>query len=411
MKSISSIKFIDLIIIGLLVSLSFMLIPAWIPILRKGWQLLALLTIIIIIKKQRFINKESLFSLFIYGVILLFNSLTGDAYIGNVTNAIYEILLMFVISSLSLYCMKSNNMNFNKHIIYVTLIFLAIELIASYFVLLTSPGIIRGMNAMIMEENNMSLMFFYYRMGLLDYSMAHAIPILIPPLIYYFRQQSGRKKLFTLILIISCILLTWLSESATALMLSLLMVLLGFLTRNYYSTRKNVIITTVLVLPFIFVLYSEELMVNFFEISERVVGKESIYSDKIEEMRLSMIENQTTGDLESRTLSYRRSIDLFSNNVIIGSNEMPGRHAALLDRMASLGLIGIIPLLSFFVISLRQISRYLPHNRRIYYIECIIAAFLMLTFKGLWVWPIFFFLFIVAPCALNANDENLMTIK
>ena len=89
---------------------------------------------------------------------------------------------------------------------------------------------------------------------------------------------------------------------------------------------------------------------GIFDTAEVIVGDESIYAEKIEELRLSFMEDQTIGDMEGRFDRYGQSARLFFDNIFLGSNQMPGRHSSLLDKLGTLGLIGFIPLMLFFII-------------------------------------------------------------
>ena len=396
----------DVILLVLIASLSFLIIPAWIPILRKGWQLLVMATLIILVSRQRTIDTKSMILLTLYGIILFINALSGDIYVGSITNAINEVMMLFVPSALALYCSVGNSGRFVKWLLIITLVFLLIELVASFIVLESNPGIIRGMYAMVKEEADSAYMFEFYKMGLLDYSMAHAIPILIPSLTCYFKEGGLKTKIFCSLLIAACVFLTWLSESTTAIMLVVLMIFLGLWVNPKHLFRRNGSIIGFMVLLAIFVMSNDTIMMSIFDSADHLVGEESLQTQKIEELRLSYIEDQTTGDLESRMDRYQTSITMFFENPILGTNLMPGRHSSLLDKMATLGLVGFIPLMLFFWYYLKSIWETIIPNRRIYYLECIIAAFLIVLFKGMWVWPIFFFLFMVTPSMLTKGNRS-----
>lgn len=407
----NSVNLGDVLLLFIIASLTFLVIPAWLPMLRKGWQLLIVATLLILFSRAKTIDMKAMIPLALYGFVLYLNAMSGDFLVGSTTNAINEIMVLFVTSALALYCTKGNAGGFVKLLLVITLVFLLIELVASYIVLETNPGIIRGMHAMVMEEGDSAYMFEFYKLGILDYSMSHAIPILIPPLICFYKEGGRRAKILWALMIVACVLLTYLSESTTALMLILLMIVLGFWINPKASFRKNTMITSFMVLLSLLIMSSNTIINGILDVSGYVLGDESLQADKIEELRLSLTEDQTTGDLGSRIDRYGISIKQFFENPILGTNLKPGRHSSLLDKLATLGLVGFVPLMLFFWYYLKSIWKTILPNRRIYYLECIIAAFLMLLFKGMWVWPIFFFLFMVTPSMLVTSFNNKPHIK
>ncbi len=398
------VDWIDVALLILFAALTFLVIPAWLPFLRKGWRLLIVATLLVLAGRRKYIYRQAFMAFMPYSIVLIINAMSGDIYIGATTNAINELMMVFVPSSIALYCITGEGRQFVKALVFISFGALLVEMVASFIVLDRYPGIIRNLYSMAKEEE-MSLMYEYYKLGIMDYHMAHALPLLIPPLICRFKESGLTGKIVFATLVLACIILTWLSESSTALLLILLMVFLGLLVSVNDSLKKQVTIISIMVFFTIVLLSSEFVLTSVFDLAKAFVGNSPNYLDRLEELRLSLLENQATGDLEGRFVKYRLSLDLFGGNILFGSNLMPGRHSALLDKLASLGLVGFIPLILFFYFQIKVIWRGITANRRIYYLECVIAAFLMLLFKGMWVWPIFLFLFLLAPGLLTMGDR------
>lgn len=399
----------DAIILFVVASLTFMFIPAWIPFLRIGWQLLVLATIIILLNGGVFIPRKALIALLLYWIVLVINAEFGDEYIQSVPSAIYELLVLYVSSSLLFYSIgdgKRTQKKIVRSLLYITFVGLLIESVASFFILETNPGMIRGLYLASLEENDPEFMYGFYKMGMMDYSMGHAIPILVPPLFCYLREGVRKVRWISILLLIICAFLVWLSDSSTALLLVVMMFVLGIFVKGNALSRNNKVIIFFVLLVSVIILFSDSLMSRIFDIAFRLVGQDTLYSDRLEELQLSSMEGQTTGDLKSRIDLYSESIDMFFSNIVFGSNQMPGRHSGILDRLATTGLVGFIPLMFFFLYSLRSVWKLIPQNRRIYYLECIIAAFLMLFFKSMWVWPVFLYLFVISPCILVLNQDK-----
>ena len=103
------------------------------------------------------------------------------------------------------------------------------------------------------------------------------------------------------------------------------------------------------------------------------------------------------------------------DNPIIGAQEGMGHHSALLDRFASLGLVGFIPLICLLVLQTKYILRKLPSQIHIYYYVGLLAAFMMLISKNITGWGMWFFLFAAMPFLIvyfsNASELNSFVNK
>ena len=398
----------EVIIIFIIAALTFMFFPAWIPFLRRGWILLILATVIIVLNWHKYLLPQAILALVLYGCIIILHIISGDVFFGSTSSAIYECLILFVPSSIALYCTKSGNLKFLRALAYLTMIALAFEFVASLIVLQTNPGMIRSLAGISAIEGDSQLAYEFYKLGLMDYSMGHAIPILIPTLFCLFKENKGWRKWSSLILIIGSVVLVWFSESSTALLLTMIVLVMGLVVNKKASIRMNLFLLLIVFFFSLFLISDDGFALNFFSTINSLIGEESFLVEKLEELQLSFIDNQTTGDLGSRMDLYRQSIDMFFSNILWGSSSMPGHHSGILDRFATLGFAGVLPLSYFFYISIKTIFKSIPRDRWIYYLECILAAFLMLLFKAMWLWPVFLFLFVISPCVLliKQNGES-----
>lgn len=408
MDSSSIYKGFSYLLVFLLAALSFPIIPGWIPPLQKTWVTLvmAFLVYIVLAKRTRW-GKQTAYLLF-YFIVLFFNAKMGDVLIPSTQIAIVEILFLYVPSAVVLWCFSRGNRSFIKTVLIVSLSLFAVEAVCSFIILQVEPMIIRSLYKISSVEGDSGIMFKYYRSGLMDYSMAHAIPILIPPLFYAYKKVAFtvKTKIFLLTSIAGCVFLTWLSDSTTALMLAVLFLVIGFLTNvsDIHSNFRKLIIIGIIALP---IAASDDVQLAILDAAETVLGSESSFADKIEEFRYS-IENEgnMTGDLEGRVDRYNKSLDMFFTNPLWGTNTKPGNHASLIDRLGALGLLGFIPLMLFFWYSLKHISTYLPEDSLVFFIQGILAAMVMLGTKGMWNWSMFYNLFIMLPFIIYYTNEK-----
>lgn len=397
-------------LVFLLAALSFPIIPGWIPQLQKIWVVLVMAFLVYTALTKKISWGNSTACLLFYFVVLFLNAKMGDVLIPTTQIAIVEVLFLYVPSAVALWCFSQENISFIKTVLIVSLALFTIEAVSSFITLQVEPMIIRALYKIATDEGDTGIMFEYYRTGLMDYSMAHAIPILIPPLFYAYKKVAStvKTKIFLLTSIAGCVFLTWLSDSTTALMLAVLFLVIGFLT-NVSDIRRNfrkIIIIGIIVLP---IAASDDVQLAVLDAAETVLGSESVFAEKIEEFRYS-IENEgkMTGDMQGRMDRYNKSLDMFFTNPLWGTNTKPGNHASLIDRLGAFGLLGFIPLMLFFWYSLKHISTYLPADSLVFFIQGIFAAMVMLGTKGMWNWSMFYNLFILLPFIIYYTNEKYL---
>lgn len=408
MDSSSIYKGFSYLLVFLLAALSFPIIPGWIPPLQKIWIILVMAFLVYVALTKKVSWGNSTACLLFYFVVLFLNAKMGDVLIPTTQIAIVEVLFLYVPSAVALWCFSQENISFIKTVLIVSLALFTIEAVSSFITLQVEPMIIRALYKIATDEGDTGIMFEYYRTGLMDYSMAHAIPILIPPLFYAYKKVAStvKTKIFLLTSIAGCVFLTWLSDSTTALMLAVLFLVIGFLTNvsDIRSNFRKIIIIGIIVLP---IAVSDDVQLAVLDAAETVLGSESVFAEKIEEFRYS-IENEgkMTGDMQGRMDRYNKSLDMFFTNPLWGTNTKPGNHASLIDRLGAFGLLGFIPLMLFFWYSLKHISTYLPADSLVFFIQGILAAMVMLGTKGMWNWSMFYNLFIMLPFIIYYTNEK-----
>lgn len=393
----------------LLATASFPIIAGWIPQLQKIWIVLVCIAIVLfVITKKVFWGSNAKF-LCAYAIVVFVNAILGDAVMSSIPIAIVEVLFLYVPTSLTAWAFSSSCIDFVKKLLIISICFYLIELVCSFILVSVEPGIIRRLYYMSVLESNRGLRYVYYKMGLLDYSMAHAMPMLIPALFYAYKsdglKHQKRLRLFVAFLIIVCVLLTWLSDSTTALMISVLCCVLGLLT-NTSGLKNNITKMLIVLCLTVPVILSDDVQLIILDTSESILGSESAFADKIDEFRYSIMNDDLTGDMQGRVDRYSKSLTYFIQSPIWGTNQEPGNHAALLDRLAVLGLLGFIPLLLFFKHSVKNTTPYLSSDSIPFYYEGLLAGLLMLLVKGMWVWPMFFVMFLLLPFILYFVDHK-----
>ena len=248
---------------------------------------------------------------------------------------------------------------------------------------------------MMQQEEGISEVYRLYGLGLADYGMCHALPMMIPALFFVLKNKAtAANRWMCIVGIVVCVLLSWMSESTTALLLSTMTLIFGFMT-NSRSSKSGLILVFVLFIPFII---SEQLQIGVLDLLNSLLGEDTTFSEKIFEMKYSIIHDEMTGDMGSRMEKYSTSLNLFFEHPLFGSSGIVGMHSAILDRLATFGLFGFIPLALYFFLFLKKIYiQYIPDKGKLFYLESVLAGLIMLLAKNMWLWVMFYFMFIIIP--------------
>lgn len=394
-----------------IICLTFTVIPGWIPFARKEWHLLVLGTFASVILCSSFFLTKSAICLYFYFLILILNRAAGDVVYNSLPNIIYEVLQYLVPSAIVFFMFKKTDMIFARTIVVAILAIVCIESVASFFINNTFPNIIRELESLTRAEGDRSFAYGFMRMGLANYSFCHALPVLIPPLICWIKESKRMIKwLLYGVLFLTCLLI-YISASGAAILLMLFMIVLGVFTNfsNKSNNKRSLLVILVVFVPFLF---SQKLQFTTIDTFMSVLPRESYITQKLESIRLSLEYESSEGDVEARVIRYNKSIDAFKENVLFGSNKRNGGHSAFLDRLSNLGLVGIAPLIIFFIIQFVITIKFIPERYNLFYIEGVIAAMMIFLLKAVSLVPLLLLSFVVLPfmfVVINVRKQDEFT--
>ena len=387
---------VNIVLIIIIAILTFTPIIGYFPFFRRTWIFLLMgLCAIAVMHKTYHLHKGFLL-LGIASMIMFLNVLSHDAYYNTINSVIVEISMIVLASTMFLYSKNGHyGAEFLKWSIYTTFGIVAIETIASFILDLGYPGIIRTLfSESIRTGERDELLYPYYRMGLSNYILPHALPMLIPPLFMGIRDKniSIKFRIWALTFLFLVLLLIWLSGVMTAFLLSLLSIIISvFISRGKIKDMKPLIVwVSIFILPFILF---DDLTFYVLQLMKSLFSGNYYITYKLQILEESLTMQQATGDLAERQNLYMISINEFANNILIGTSNSLGNHSMFLDRLATLGVIGFIPYIMFYVIQLTVIRRTIAPHNLIYYDESVWIGILMMTLKGITSWEIFFTLF------------------
>lgn len=393
---------------------SFSIIQGWFSVARRVWLFLAIGSTLSIIKFYKYFSTKQFIVLVLYCLVLLINMYSGDSYFKSLGDVGYEFFIL-LFSSILVYA--SLKYDFVKNSVTNSFLFVIVfTAIASFIVDQTIlPGAIRQMTSYAITLDDMDMVYGYYKYGLSNYSLPHALPVLIPPLVLGIKNKnnSSKNKLWYIVCLTCVLMIVWLSGVMTSLILALAFLLLSFLTNLNISLKAN-LLRLLFVLVIILPLLNNDVQLKMVGVAKSVVGEESYYYGKISDFENSiMSDREAEGDWAARKVLYTTSVQEFSKNMIFGTNDRVGHHSSLLDRLGLLGIVGFLPLFFFFYYQFKFTTSIMNRNIRLFYYEGCLAGLLMLSIKSIFVWEVILALITILPLltSICGKDNQLVVIS
>lgn len=398
-------KIILLLFAILIIVLTWPIFPAWIPALEKPWWLYPLGIVVgFFFAREYFLTKQFRY-LVLYGVVILLNSLWGDKYIYDPIVVLTRFCGFLFLTSAPYVLLKPGNEKYSKIIFYVFFLLLIYTTIISIFLNNLFPDVIRN-DVSITGEKEIYEFAFLYKFGLTRYQFAHAVPILIPPLVmgYKYAKHAFLNKIFYLLCVLLCIAHTFVSGSTTAFLMSVIATVLSFavVKGSAKTNMRRLLVLSILLLP----LLSSSVLSSLLGMVDMVTGSEGPIHYHIVDMQYSLIKEGSEGDVRARQDLYSVSLRSFFANPIIGTNDKMGNHSVFVDHLGAFGLLGFIPFFSLLWVEYKNVLYKIGARYKFYYMISMICAFGMFAFKNASYWNICCFLYIGAPIFLTQLAKN-----
>ena len=274
---------------------------------------------------------------------------------------------------------------------------------------LLQPGLIRE------TASNDDLAVQLQNLGVMSYALPHCIIFILPSLCFglkYCKQKS--IKLLCLFFVVVTFFMIYLSEATMPLVIAAIAVIISLI----YNVKKNVktnVIRIVLLLFLLLPLASDSLVLGLIDYLEPVyAGTE--YDPKVKELKMTIEMKELSGsDAEERQSLMSKSLSCFTNNPIGGTTNSKslGGHNYLIDMLASLGLLGFIPLLFHLLYISKVLYMEMSDYTRIPFLIGIGSFFLMIMLKNMWGGAIFsVYAFFYCPCLLKIlESKSIFNVK
>lgn len=352
-----------------------------------------------------FFSTRSFTFFLLYIIVVFLNVISGDLFFPTPRSAVFEIMWVLLPAVFLFGFLKKGNEKISNATVVMVLIIIICNAIGSSFIEMVFPGSIRALNAETRLTGESALQNYYFRFGLANYALPHAVTMVIPLLIMGLKFPIEKKrKLFLLASLIACLVLIYLSGATGALLTGIFALVISVMTKNKTGTGR-LLLFFVSGVSLMFLLGNDRLLLSMLEWFDGVIGGQGHFHNKIMDFETLIMYGESTGDINERESLYTATIEAIIEHPLFGVNEGTGGHSALLDRCAALGLVGFLPFLLFIYTQIKQSISIIKKQSVVFYLESVIVAFMMLTIKAIDRWEMWLFLFTVLPL-LTRYIEN-----
>lgn len=388
----------------IMVCVTCMFINAWLPLTSHTWLFLLIGCLLGLVSYPNYLATAQFVFLFFYSSIIIFNYLNGDDYFNELPQVLNEVAMLFFTSLLSSYLLKFKDWKARKRTVNCFSFVIIMAVIGTILAEQITPGAIRMVVGLNNSNADPSLYIKYYRLGMSNFYLPHALPAVLPVLIAGLKTDwvDKRYKTSIAILLVSCLLIIWFSGAATALIASFFIVLVALFTKvdSFKNNKTAFIPIGVFLLVFI---NKDYLIIALQWIIDLMSGEGAAdsFADHLFVVMQFFDTGEVGGDLGKRSDVYDQTLHAFLNNPMFGATtEKLGHHSALLDRLAALGIIGFTPYFLFLFFQISYTYKHIPKFYRLFYIESLIAVGFVLATKNMSCVEMWVCLFLIAPMLL-----------
>lgn len=385
---------------------SWSFLGGWVILFSRVWLWLVIGIFALLFIVPGFFRTRSFFALMVYAVVVIINHLFGDGYYNTWPYVFSDIFMCVFYGGVCYHIMHGCSRLVQKAIIFSIMFVIVFTSIATYRANLIFPDIVRTMVTFINRGLPTSQ---YYRLGVCEYAMPHALPILIAPILLWMKNKELKWFIKALLVtfLFFILLLVWTSGATTPLLLSFFALLTSLFINIRKSLKHNVLVLLLLslvVMPTI----DDDVQLGMIYYLETVVPTDNANYGKLKNFEDNIkYGSDDAGDITSRKKLYNRTITTIISHPIFGTDDKNeiGGHSTFMDRFAMLGLVGIIPFLLFLIWMFKDVYYNIHSNNRVIYLIGIICFSAMLILKNMTGTWMFLAVFVMLPAMINLEIE------
>jgi hypothetical protein len=360
----------------------------------------------------QFFISRAFVALSIYIAVVFMNYLSGDEYYSDIVYVLMDICQLLFYGGVCYYLINKPSDSVSSTIIFLEFFVIIFTSIATYYADMLLPNIVRTVKTLNNGGDDCTL---YYRMGVCEYTMSHSLPALIAPLLLWIKTLYLKKwfRIMALVVLFFVILLVWTSAATTALLVMIMAIVMSITINPRKEFKKNfarILILGLLISP----IMSKQVQLGIIQTLYEIMPDENNNKNKLSDFEVRIkYGDKAGGDLNVREDLYHQSLETFSKNIITGSNSKKaiGEHSVLMDRLAMLGIVGVIPLLCFFwylfrIMYLKTMPNYRPFL--VIGIWCFLAIYMLKNIYNSW---LLISVFVLLPIMINMTSDKRYICK
>ena len=366
--------------------------------------LLAWFTTIVI--NHNFFQSKQFLWFVPYFIIVIINYFFEDWYFADFDSVLNECTVIPIPMMITYYVFQNKDLKLAKYIVFVFFAIIIYISIVSIIIEIKVPGIIRyGLDEDFLEK---PILDYYHSIGLSNYNLPHAIPFIIPPIIMTIKNKKTINNwiIAFVVLFLICALI-YIGNSAGALLIGIFAVIVSSIVSygKFYKNVRKILFVLVLFLP---ITLNNNIQFALLDSLSSHINDESIYHQKINDLKLVLMgEGDNSANIRGRRNLQEITIQKFINNPVWGTNEPIGHHNSFLDRMASLGLLGFIPLIMALICHVEFIRKYLSNNCLSYYYIGLISFILIMITKSVSYWETWICFATILPVSIKLFEKKV----
>ena len=415
-KCIIMIKILRFFLPIIILCLFCSLLNGWVPITERTWLILPMGVLLVYVNYPIFLEtKQHVYCAFYIFIVFFFFFVAGiTSHVSNIVDVVIEYCVLAFPASLIMMLCKRKDTDLNNRILitFTIIIFIAAvgtviaERIMPGAVRLTAPG----------EIDNPALIHSLKRMGMSNYGLPHAIPVVIPAIIVGLKTKSLSTRLRTILflVLIASLTIVFYSGATTAILVSLLAIIISMITRTGYSLRLNLgRLLPIIILTVVFLLFSKSIGRTCISIGAGMVSEEGVgfeVGTRLQELGEYLLYDDEGNDMGQRTDRYEISLNSFFSNPLVGGGSAGG-HSAIFDLLGRYGILGFLPWLLFLASMIAFTKQYINPSYVVFYYEGILMSVLMLLFKNMASRDMWFFVYVLLPLLLIQLQDTSIKRK
>ena len=350
-----------------MVFLTFSLLHGYFSITARGWIWIPLACFMSLLLSTAVIRTRQFVCLVFYYIILAINLISGKS--SNTDNFIVlNFATLFWALSFPFILKDDANVKFVKVFVYAETFVVILTSLLTIIINLRMPGVVRQAVTYV-NAGRSDMALALYRLGVCEYGLPHAIPIIIPAIVKLARNRkvSLLQRLFASLLVLLLSYFVLISEVTTAILL-LFFAIVGSFLINSASRKKTyarLAILSIIALPFM----SQDVVLSSLSKIAEFVPVENSFHGKLVSIENTIKYDEAEGSVESREDKYSMSWNSFLEDPVMGGSGtvITGGHSTILDTFGAYGLLGGIPFLLLLFFHLKSVHKLVPEETKSFF--------------------------------------------